>query len=155
MSASGNFATIAAAPSGTFQPVLEITLRDTPPGDYPGADPSWLFLSSGIVFARGVPYWPLVTEWGDISRGFDAFASGFQPLEVAVTLADGDDTVKRALESGQQRGSTAVIYYALPNNATDYQVLFTGILERWGYRSGHVVELTLRTDDAILRRYVP
>ena len=159
MTLVGDFETAAAANVGEFQPVLEIDLTDSTAfgGDDP---PPWwdttLRLSGGIAYARGYAYNPCVIEWGDIPRGFDAFASALDPLEVTVTIADPNDVIRGSLDSGaNQRGSAARIYYVLPGNADDYQVLFVGILERWGYKSGHVVNLTLRTDDAILRKYVP
>jgi hypothetical protein len=158
----GDFGSYSAANSGVFQPVLEITLTNTPgSGDWWGDDPPpWfvgnvLNVSGGVTFARDKAYNPIVTEWGDIPRGFDVRASDLQPLELEVTLADPDGSVQAALELAQQRGSAAAIYYVLPGNATDYQLLFTGILERWGYRSGGLTILTLRTDDSILRTYLP
>jgi hypothetical protein len=154
----GDFAAISARSSGIFQPVLEIVLAATPSaGDDP---PPWLQsnllnLSSGVVEARGKNYNPIVIEWGDVSRGFDVRASDLQPLELDVTLADTDGAVQSMLEIAQQRGSPAEIYYVVPGNSTDYQLIFTGILERWGYGSGGITTLTLRTDDAILRTYLP
>jgi hypothetical protein len=152
---TGAFATYSAQSSGTFGAVLEITLSVTPT-----SPPSWLsgaklYLSAGITYARGNVYYPAVSEWGDIRRGFDVRSSDVQPLELTMTLADTDGEIKGILESGQQRGSVAQVYYALPGNSTDYQLLFSGILERWGYKSGGITTLTLRTDDAFLRTYLP
>ena len=152
---TGAFDRYSAQSSGTFGAVLEITLAVTPTDP-----PDWLignklYLSAGITYTRGSAYYPAVSEWGDVRRGFDVRSSDVQPLELTITLADTAGEIQSILEAGQQRGSVAEVYYALPGNSTDYQLLFSGILERWGYKSGGVTTLTLRTDDAFLRTYLP
>lgn len=151
----GSFATAAADPGAEIGGALEITWRRTlATGDLPPWLPSStvMRLSSSIVSARGTSYVPRVIEWGEVQRGFDVRSSNLSPLEMTVTVADDDQTLRAALEGGRQRGSAATVYWVIAGNATDYAVRFAGLLDRWNY-SGQTVTLTLRTDDRMLRTY--
>jgi hypothetical protein len=148
---AGDFATIAASDvlASGICAVLEITLNDATWGASTA-----LNLSDSVAAARGKGYLPNITEWSDPEYSFDLKSSNLTPLEIRVTVADEDFTLRDALENGNQRGSAAVIYWVVPGNATDYATRFTGILDRWEYRAGEVA-LYLRTDDAPLRSTMP
>jgi hypothetical protein len=135
-------------------PVLEIVLNDGTLDAAVWGSTTNLYLSGGVASALGKAYHPNVVEWGSTRRGFQIRASDLQPAEIDVLVADDDGTIRDAIENGQQRGSAATIYHVFPGDATNSRTVFTGVLERWGYRSG-VVLLTLRADDGALRDYVP
>lgn len=151
----GSFADRAAESASQIGTVVEITLNDAT--WYGGVD---MYLSDGVANARGHAYRPIVTEWGEPRRGFDVQTSNLTPLEMSVTIAnegEGDTAatdVRDALENGNQRGSVASVWWVIPGNASDYALRFTGILERWSWKAGEVI-LTIRTDDAALRSFLP
>jgi len=137
--------------------VLEITLAAAAwGGDWWGEAPpvAALNLSDGIAYARGTKYEARIKEWSGLRRGFDVRASNLQHVEVTITAADDDRSVRDALEGGQQRGSAAIMWDVYPGDADNYQQLFTGILDRWSYRKGET-DIVIRTDDLALRNYLP
>lgn len=151
----GAFAAAAEESTSQIGTVIEITLNDA----------TWygstaMYLSDGVASARGHAYRPIVTEWGEVRRGFEIQQSNLTPLEMTVTIANpgegdtGATDVRDALEDGNQRGSAVTVWHVLPGNATDYALRFTGILERWSWKAGEVT-LSIRTDDAALRGYLP
>src|SRR5512137_3053770 len=126
----GDFSTVSALHGSSVQTVVEITLRNNTYGStHAGA----IYLSGGVVSARGQVYEPRIVKGGfsGFARGFDAGASNLARIETSIEVADIDNKVRNCLEDANQRNSEASFYWVIPGNESDYALRGIFILDAW------------------------
>jgi hypothetical protein len=142
MSYAAAFKTYCVRPDAAIVPTLEITW----PGDWPaGRYSSSAFAVAGLgQFVEAVS----PASFGDITDGYEARTTGLTQLETTVTLIDKDRSIMRILEGPYEcRRARAVACWGSPGLArADWETLLDGIIDRWAYHDGCLVDLTIRTD---------
>jgi hypothetical protein len=93
--------------------------------------------------------------WGGIEYGSGLGSGQFDAVETKVKVVDVERTLLRLLEGYDPRGSAAAIDWAAAGLAAeDWEPIFRGIVSDWD-RDGLATQLTVKTDDTVLRTPVP
>jgi hypothetical protein len=93
--------------------------------------------------------------WGEIVYGSGISKSGIDVVRTTVVVLDPAGELRSMLDTYEPRGSATRIDWAAPGLlSTDWEPLFTGVVEDWAF-DGLKVTLTLKTDDTALRTPVP
>jgi hypothetical protein len=142
MSYSAAFRAYAVRHDKDIVPTLEVTW----PGDWPAGR----YSSSAFAVASLGQFVEAVSPatFGDITDGYEARTTGLTQLETTVTLIDKDRSITRILEGPYEcRRARAVACWGSPGLArADWETLLDGMLDRWAYHDGYLVDLTIRTD---------
>jgi hypothetical protein len=90
-----------------------------------------------------------ITQIQEPTEGVTARFSGIAVLETTVTLADDDRRIMRRLEGAADcRRIVATVKQASPDVPyADWSVALAGIVDRWRFYGGHLIDLVIRTDD--------
>jgi hypothetical protein len=134
------FRAYCVRPDAVIVPTLEVSWPDGTVGRYSTAE--WDVAGVG-TFARQAP----ADGFGDSVDGFDPLTANLEGREITVTLIDNDREIMKRLERYDCRRSRAVAKHAAPAlGYGDWETLLDGILDRWSYHDGGLVDLVIRTD---------
>lgn len=93
--------------------------------------------------------------WKEIKYGSGIESSELEVVRTSIGVPDPDGSLLRKLQTYNPRGSAARQWWACKGIlSTQWEPLFTGILEDWE-RSGQVTVLVMKCDDSMLRKPIP
>lgn len=137
-----NFRVYCIRPDAVIVPTLEVSWPDGTTGRYSVVE--WDAPGVGTFERRVVK-----DGFGQAVDGFDPLTPNLEHRETTVTLIDDESrSIMRKLEGPYDcRRATAVTKDASPYLAyADWEIRQAGLLDRWSYHDGRLVDLVLRTD---------
>lgn len=154
---------ILAAPVKTELGRLGVSCAPVMSIAWPDATRRYCGQLGGVSSATNGHYLARVLRWGTVTRRVSDADGKLQPVEMKVLLDDGDKALSK-LATGAYgnslEGSAVTISLAFTRldsgiAAAQWPCLFAGLVEQIDFGEGRTVELTLRANDAPLRRSVP